>query len=224
MKRYWFLLLTALFFPSLVAQPTKTATERRMEQQGMVDVRTVEPSLKVRLMYARPDNFTGRVLYTDLHTAYLHPSAAAALKKAQAALRKRHPAWSLVIFDATRPMSVQQTMWDVVKNTPQHIYVSNPANGGGLHNYGLAVDISICNERGDTLSMGAKVDHLGSLSHIDNEDRLVREGRLTPQARANRRLLREVMAAGGFRCLRTEWWHFNFKSRAEAKRRYKVIR
>ena len=32
-------------------------------------------------MYARPDNFVGRVLYTDLHHAYLLPETARALRK-----------------------------------------------------------------------------------------------------------------------------------------------
>ena len=68
------------------------------------------------------------------------PQCAAALKKAQAELRQIRPDLSLIIFDATRPMSVQQTMWNAVKNTNHSFYVSNPANGGGMHNYGMAVD------------------------------------------------------------------------------------
>ena len=32
------------------------------------------------------------------------------------------------------------------------------------------------------------------------------------------------MAAAGYKVLNTEWWHFNFKSRAEAKANYKVIK
>ena len=139
-------------------------------------------------------------------------------------LKELHPELSLIIFDATRPMSIQQKMWNVVKGTSKNIYVSNPANGGGMHNYGMAVDISICRENGDTIPMGALVDHMSSLSHIDHEDVLVRTKRMTEEARANRQLLREVMAVGGFKPLRTEWWHFNLCTRAEAKRNYKVIR
>ena len=66
-------------------------------------------------------------------------------------------------------MSVQQKMWNVVKGTSQNIYVSNPARGGGLHNYGLAVDVSIADEKGNPLPMGTKVDHLGKEAHIDTE-------------------------------------------------------
>lgn len=39
-------------------------------------------------------------------------------------------------------MSIQQKMWNVVKGTKNDIYVSNPAHGGGMHNYGMAVDIT----------------------------------------------------------------------------------
>ena len=201
-----------------------SATARSMERQGMVNVQRIDPTIQVSLMYSRPDNFTGRVLYDDLREGYLHPKAAKALAMAQQRLKALRPDLSLIIFDATRPMSIQQKMWDVVKNTPKYFYVSNPARGGGMHNYGMAVDISICRENGDTIPMGAKVDHMSDLSHIDHEDVLVAKKRMTAEARANRQLLREVMAVGGFMPIRTEWWHFNLCSRAEAKRLYKVIK
>lgn len=201
-----------------------SATARSMERQGMVNVQRLDPSIEVSLMYSRPDNFTGRVLYDDLREGYLHPKAAQALIKAQKRLKELRPDLSLIIFDATRPMSIQQKMWDVVKNTPKYFYVSNPARGGGMHNYGMAVDISICKVGGDTIPMGAKVDFMGDLSHIDREAQLVAQHRITAEAKANRELLREAMAAGGFRPLRTEWWHFNLCSRQEAKRLYKVIK
>jgi D-alanyl-D-alanine dipeptidase len=121
-------------------------------------------------------------------------------------------------------MSIQQVMWDVVKDTPKYFYVSNPARGGGLHNYGLAVDISICDEKGDTITMGTKVDHMGSASHITNEAQLVAGGRMSKTALRNRELLRKVMKEAGFRPLSTEWWHFNLVSRATAKKYYKVIK
>ena len=201
---------------SLTAQ-TKSATEQSIEAQGFVNVKDVDPSIKVSLMYTRPDNFTGEVLYTDLKEAYLHPSAAAALKKAQAELKKTHPAWSLIVYDATRPMSVQQKMWDVVKGTSKHIYVSNPANGGGLHNYGFAVDVSICNEKGDTIPMGTVIDHLGREAQPKLEAEMLSRGVISQKALDNRRLLREVMAAGGYKVLNTEWWHFNLKTRKQVK-------
>lgn len=203
--------------PLCMAAQTKSATEQRIEAQGFVDIHSIDPSIKVSLMYTRPDNFTGKVLYTDLNKAYLHPLAAEALKKAQAELKKTHPQWSLIVYDAARPMSVQQKMWDVVKGTSKRIYVSNPANGGGLHNYGFAVDVSICNEKGDTIPMGTIIDHLGREAQPKLEEEMLSRGVISQEALSNRRLLRQVMAAGGYKVLSTEWWHFNLKTRKQVK-------
>ena len=203
----------------------QSATAKRMAEQGLVDILSVDSTIHVSLMYSRADNFTGKVLYTDLREAYLHPKAAAALAKAQQALRKRRPELSLKVYDATRPMSVQQKMWNTVAGTKQQNYVSNPRNGGGMHNYGLAVDITLCEAAtDDTLDMGTKVDFLGSYAHIDNEAALVSRHIISKKAKQNRELLREVMSEAGFKPLRTEWWHFNLVSRAEAKAHYKAVR
>lgn len=207
-----------------VRAQSDSPTAQSMVSQGMVRVRSLDESIKVSLMYARADNFTGEVLYDDLRDAYLHPKAAEALVKAQRRLKELRPEYSLIIFDATRPMSVQQRMYDKVKGTAKYFYVSNPANGGGLHNYGMAVDVSICRENGDTIAMGSLVDHMSTLSHITNEAALVSSGRMSSEAKANRELLREVMRYAGFTPLSTEWWHFNLISRATARRYYKVVR
>ena len=236
------MLVAQLFVGVLQAQKPvqnrRQAAGQSMERQGLVNVKAVVPSIKVALMYARTDNFCHRMLYHDLRDAYVLPACADALRKAQAELKRRRPDLSLCIFDATRPMSVQQTMWDAVKNTPQYFYVSNPAHGGGMHNYGMAVDISICKASWsdaswregaakchiDTIPMGVKVDHMGVESHIDKEQELVSRGMISREALNNRRLLREVMRTAGFMPLRTEWWHFNLCTREWAKKNLKVVR
>ena len=215
-----FLMFCCLPFSTIQAQKRQkklSPTAQNMAKQGFVNVLDYDSTIHVSLMYSRPDNFTGRVLYSDLREAYLHPMAAKALAQAQKELKRRHPNLSLIIYDAGRPMSVQQKMWDAVKGTSKNIYVSNPANGGGLHNYGFAVDISICNEHGDSISMGTVVDYLGKLAHPEFEPTFLRQGKITKQAVENRQLLREVMAVGGFKVLRTEWWHFNLKTRKQVK-------
>ena len=200
-----------------------SADARRMAAQGLKNVADEAPEVRISLMYTRADNFTGRVLYTSLREAYLHPITMKALKKADERLRQLRPDLRLMVMDATRPMSVQQKMWDAVKNTNQKIYVSNPKNGGGLHNYGLAVDLTLCDLNGDTLTMGVKIDNMTSLSHIDKEDLLLKQGKISREAYDNRRLLREVMRYAGFKPLRTEWWHFNIRTRAQAKQYFKVV-
>lgn len=202
---------------SYAQQKTLSKTAVSIKQQGYVDVQDEDPTIKVSLMYSRPDNFTGKILYKDLKEAFLHPQAAKALAKAQKELKRLRPDLSLIVFDAARPMSIQQQMWDVVKGTSKNIYVSNPANGGGLHNYGFAVDVSICDEKGDTIPMGTLIDHMGKEAHPEYETSMLAKGKISKEAVNNRKLLRRVMSAGGFRVLKTEWWHFNLKTRAQVK-------
>ena len=220
MKHLFYLLITFWFIP-LAAQQSQTA--RHMENLGFVNIAEADSTIAIDLMYTRADNFTGRVLYEDLHEAYLHPDALKGLLRAQQELKKRHPRYRLIVYDAARPMSVQQKMWNVVKGTSKYNYVSNPARGSGLHNYGLAVDISILEEAGVPLPMGTKVDYLGPEAHITNEAALVQSGKMTKQEQENRQLLRTIMRAAGFRTLPSEWWHFNWCSRQEAKQKYRVI-
>lgn len=207
----------------LPPQPERSPMALYMDSLGLIDVTELDSSLVVKLMYTQPDNFTGEVLYDNLSEAYLHPDAAHALVKAQKMLKKLYPSYSLLIYDAARPMSVQKKMWNVVKGTPKYKYVSNPNRGGGLHNYGLAVDVSIQDSAGRPLPMGTKVDHLGEEAHITQETELVRSGKISETERQNRILLRKVMKEAGFRALPNEWWHFNFCSRDVARQKYKLI-
>ena len=208
----WF---TNLTFVELHAQG-KSPTALYLDSLGYINVAEQDASILVDLMYARDDNFTGKQLYNDLREAYLHRDAIAPLIKAQQLLHETHPDYDIIIFDAARPMHIQQKMWDTVKGTKQQNYVSNPAHGGGLHNYGLAVDISIVNAQGDTIPMGTKVDHLGREAHIDYTA-------ISSEALQNRLLLIQIMRQAGFRSLPSEWWHFNLVSRNVARERYKVI-
>ena len=201
----------------------RSATAQQLARQGYQEIGQCDPTIHVSLMYARPDNFCGVVLYHDLREAFLHPEAMRGLQKAQAYLKQLRPDLSLKVYYAARPMHIQQRMWDEVKHTSKAIYVSNPAHGGGMHNYGMAVDITLCTLKGDTLDMGTKIDYMGKAAHIDNEAALVSTHIISPEARRNRPLLRQVMRYGGFMPLRTEWWHFNKCSRAVAKKYYKVI-
>ncbi len=207
---------------SALAQSQGTLA-KKMQAMGFLNLKTLDSSLVIDLMYTRADNFTGVVLYEDLTEAYLYPTAARAVVKAQQALHRTHPDYNLKICDASRPMSVQKKMYDVVRGTPKNIYVSNPANGGGLHNYGMAVDVTIVDKNGKELDMGTKVDHLGKEAHINTEAAMVQAGTISAQAKKNRELLRRVMREAGYKPLQSEWWHFNFVTRAEAKAKYKVL-
>lgn len=190
---------------------------------GLVDVSTLDTTFHIRLMYAAADNFLQEAVYQGITRAWLRPEAARMLAEANRLLKKEHPAWTLIVYDAARPLSVQRRMWQQVRGTAYTNYVSNPAKGGGLHNYGMAVDVSIADETGTPLPMGTPVDYFGPEAHTTREEELVKDGRITRQAYANRQLLRRLMRQAGFRVIPYEWWHFNACSRAFARGHYPVI-
>jgi D-alanyl-D-alanine dipeptidase len=100
--------------------------------------------------------------------------------------------------------------------------VSNPRNGS-LHNFGAAVDLSIVDENGIELDMGTPYDYFGELAYPREENRLVKEGKLSHLQALNREILRNVMHEAGFSGITTEWWHFNSCSRPEAFERYDIV-
>ncbi len=200
-----------------------TESERKMKENGLVDVQKIEPTIQVRLKYADTSNFMGEILYKDLHKAYLLPAAAQALAVAQRELKRIYPGGSLVVYDAARPMSVQRKMWERVKGTFYQNFVSNPAKGGGLHNYGAAVDVSVVDASGQSLDMGCGFDEFDRKARVDLEQELLEAGLLTEVQMENRLLLRKVMVKAGFRVLPGEWWHFNWMSRKEARACLNVI-
>ena len=221
MKFNFLFTLALLMISSLMSQQSIEA--QKMQAMGLLHVADSDSTIVVDMMYAHDDNFTGQLLYECLREAYLHPDALKGVIKAQKELKRLFPEYTLIIYDAARPMHIQKKMWQVVRGTPLRIYVANPANGGGLHNYGLAVDVSILDEKGVSLPMGTPVDHLGEESHITHEADLISDGKLTKQEWENRQLLRRVMRHGGYRTLHSEWWHFNWCSRQEAREKYRVI-
>jgi zinc D-Ala-D-Ala dipeptidase len=179
----------------------------------------------IELKYATKDNFMKRKLYDTLKTAYLQLDVAQRLAKAQDELSKINPNYHLLVYDATRPLSVQWEMWTALDSIPvgeRVNFVSNPRNGS-VHNYGAAVDLTICDKNGKPLDMGAGYDDIRKIAYPSLEAIYLKSGELTKKQVENRKLLRKVMTSQGFRNIPTEWWHFNACSREEAKIKYSII-
>lgn len=200
---------------------------------GIVDVRALEPSLVVDLVYAGPDGFLGRPA-AGYHASvcYLTEDAARALARAQARLRAaghaRGRALTLLILDCYRP---PQAVADFVRwagepedpATRARFHPSLPraelvragyiaADSG--HTRATVVDLTIAEQRDGRaapLDLGSPFDFFDPRSHADAAD-------LTAEQRAARQLLREVMAPD-FRPYRKEWWHFTLADEP-APRRY----
>ena len=204
-------------------QPRYTPTEQKLLDMGLVDVQELDSTIQVHLVYATADNFMGKVLYTDIHHAFLLPQLARKVVAAQQELHSIRPDLSLLVLDAARPLSVQRAMFHQVQGTPLNIYVSNPRNGPGLHNYGAAVDITLADTFGNLLPMGSDFDYFGPESHTDREAELLASGRITQEDYDNRRLLRRLMRNQGLIPFHSEWWHFNLMSRTRAQQTLKSV-
>lgn len=215
--------VTLLFVLLLSAYIHADDLDTYLRSKGMVDISELDSTIRVQLVYASPDNFLGKPVYAGITRAWLHPDAAKKLVAAQQMLKKEYPELTLVVYDAARPMEVQRKMWAMVRGTDKVNYVSNPSNGGGLHNYGMAVDVTILDKDDRPLPMGTPFDFFGEEAHTNNEDALLAAGKITHEAFENRRLLRRIMRNAGFRVIPYEWWHFNACSRAEARESYPVL-
>ena len=186
-----------------------------------MDIATIDASILVELKYAGSDNFVGSNMYGSLRKAYFRPEIARALAAVQRELRRIDSHLSLIIYDAARPQSAQQQMWNVVKDTRYRRYVAKP-NRGGHHNFGIAVDLSIARD-GVPVDMGSDFDSFSEVSHIDNEASLLRRRLITREALDNRRLLRRLMRAQGFTTYRREWWHFQQYDINYARRTFRLL-
>ena len=201
-----------------------SAVEAQLEQIGLQNVAKEIPGVEVYMVYATPYNFMGRVLYEGLDEAYLVPEAVEKLRKANELLRKKRLDLHLVVYDAARPRSIQQLMWNVVENTELQDFVANPnKSGGGPHNYGVAVDVTLVDCTGHPIPMGSEYDYFGDRSRVDLEAELIERGEITHRELLNRQLLREIMTEAGWLVEPSEWWHFNAMPLTEASQRLTVI-
>lgn len=198
--------------------------EQSLIDAGLVNVQDIIPGILIDLRYSTTNNFMNQDVYGHLNRAYLQPEVAEDLKKCMEFLQSKDSTLTLLIFDAVRPRSVQQIMWDVL-DMPIHEktkFVSNPKNGS-VHNYGAAVDITIAKKTGEPLDMGADYDDIRLIAYPRHEQAYLDSGMLSTQQIENRKLLRETMRAGGFSGIQTEWWHFNRFSRDLCKTKYAIV-
>lgn len=198
--------------------------EKELIKLGLIDVQSIDTSIRVDLKYSTDDNFMKRDVYGALDKAFLQKSVADSLARANHYLNELKPGYRLIIYDASRPKSVQQFMWDScgLSYNEKLQYLANPASGS-LHNYGCAVDISILDEMGQVLDMGTNFDAMDPASSTYNESSLLKKGILNQQQIENRKLLRKVMQRAGFFNVQSEWWHFNACRIEDARSKYQII-
>lgn len=191
----------------------------------IVAINTLRTDIYIELKYATIDNFMKRILYPNAKHLFLEKSVALRLFKCQDYLTSLDSNLHLLVYDGLRPLRVQQLMWDALDSIPvkeRVKFVSNPKNGS-LHNYGAAVDLTICSNDSVVLDMGAGYDDLNLIAYPKFEKQFLDSGKLTLIQVSNRQLLRKVMRSQGFKNISTEWWHFNAFSREQAKNKLRLI-
>lgn len=230
-------ILATLSFSAVDAQDFDTS----MSSYGLVDIQSIDDEILVELKYSSTDNFVGEDMYGNLKRAYFEPSFADRVVKAQQILKRRCPNYTLLIYDAARPISVQRHMRKVVEGTQFEGFVADGTKGG-RHNYGVAVDLTIAHLDGSPLDMGAGFDDFSKAASVkgtpDTDDPATRSievyrdyvlglaerGIISLEAANNRLLLIEVMLEAGLYPYRREWWHFEeIISIKETRDKYKLL-
>jgi len=186
-------------FALAVALAVSAALRAAPIEHHLVDVRTIQPPLLEEIRYATRCNFTGSQLY-PYPAAFVHRDVAAALAAVQVELAKQGLA--LKIYDGYRPFSVQQKMWDLIRDER---YVSNPAVNKGRHTRGTAVDVTLVDKLGNELPMSSPFDDFAEAAHRDSKT-------MTATQRANMLTLQDAMMRHGFEPYPFEWWHFDFRN------------
>lgn len=174
--------------------PQKSALAQQLVRLAHLEIPPLE-----EIRYATKYNFTGTRLY-PFPIAFLQKDAAACLEKIQQHLATQ--GLGLKVWDAFRPMSVQQKMWDLIRDER---YVSNPATNLGRHTRGTTVDVTLVDHRGCQLAMPTDFDDFSEKAHGDWTGASSLE-------KHNRELLKEVMTRFGFEAFPYEWWHFDLKN------------
>ncbi|GAB4144605.1 MAG: M15 family metallopeptidase [Cyanobacteria bacterium J069] len=177
--------------------------------------------------------------YGDRSPFFVRLGVLEGLRLAQAALRESHPGWGIQIFDAYRPVAVQQfmvdyTFQDLVRSqgldsatlsaSQQHdlwqqVYqfwaVPNPDPAmPPPHSTGAAVDVTLLDASGQPADMGSPIDELSPRSYPDHfapyaEVESPDYDPVLAIAHTHRQLLATAMQAGGFYRHPHEWWHFS---------------
>ncbi len=169
-------------------------------QPDLVDLETLDPTIKLDIIYATSDNFL-RTPFYEKPKAFLQRPAAEALIRVQRKLREK--GFGLFVTDAYRPWYVTKMFWDATPKDKK-IFVADPARGS-RHNRGCAVDVTLY-----SLATGQPVRMVSGIDEMTGKSKAYYMGGTALQ-RWHRDLLIQAMKSEGFTVYPYEWWHFDFK-------------
>lgn len=183
---------------ALSASPPAESGEFRAPD--LVELTTLDPTIRLDIRYASTRNFLGTPLYSQAR-AFLQRPAAEALLRVERSLAPE--GYGLLVHDAYRPWYVTKMFWD---GTPpdKHVFVADPSQGS-RHNRGCAVDLTLYD-----LKTGAPINMPGGYDEMTDRSYPIYPGGSSRQRWA-RDLLRQAMEAQGFTVYDAEWLHFDYK-------------
>lgn len=163
---------------------------------------------------------------------YLRQTVLDKLRLAQTRLQQEKPGWQIQIFDAYRPIAVQQFMVDYslrqmaeatglnpnqLTEAQRHTLLeqvhqfwatpsANPQTPPP-HSTGAAVDITLIDAAGGVVDMGSPIDEMSPRSYPNYYAQP--HNSEADQFHAHRQLLQRIMLQAGFEQHPQEWWHFS---------------
>jgi D-alanyl-D-alanine dipeptidase len=166
----------------------------------LVELVTLDPSIRLDIRYATTNNFLSSVLY-EKGRAFLQRPAAEALVRAHHELEKL--GYGILVHDAYRPWYVTKILWDATP-ADKHDFVANPTRGS-RHNRGCAADVTLyALATGKAVEMPSLYDEMSERARADYSGG-------TDEQRRLRQVLRSAMEAQGFAVYNVEWWHFDYE-------------
>lgn len=181
--------------PGVSPEATTTVAEI-ISDVTFVNAKDYLSGICVELKYATEDNFTSTVLY-DFTDAYLRYGTVKKLMLVQDELAAQ--GYSLKIWDAFRPISMQFKLWEIC---PDPAYVADPNKGYSSHSKGNTVDVTLVNADGSEVQMPSAFDDFSALADRDYSD-------VSADAAVNAKILEDAMKNNGFSAYEKEWWHFS---------------
>ena len=130
-----------------------------------------------------------------------------------------------MIYEAYRPRARQFELWEMIckQMSTEHPeasdeeltalcsnFVSNPYGVGSGHQFGCAIDITLCDENRVELDMGTEMQEFCERTETAFAG-------ITEQQKQNRQLLCSVLEKEGLINYPSEWWHFSYGDRLWAQ-------
>lgn len=209
---WFFIIIGCIVFNSVFANSLS---------DGFVELKSFIPTIELDIRYYTSNNFVGeRIEGYESPKALLTIQAAEALKNVQSELAAFR--LGLKVYDAYRPqravdhfvrwakdlknIKMKQKYYPEVNKANLFIegYIANKSG----HSRGSTVDVTIVSLSDSDpveLDMGTNWDFFSPNSWSQSSI-------VTPQQRANRLLLSNVMSKHGFKPLKEEWWHFTLEN------------